>query len=900
MGRRRVSLSVGTAGRRRNHRGHWLAGIAAAFVLSSLLQAQTRPPLLVLQNAPNSAALNSISFGDIALGASVTKAILLSNAGGGTLTFSGIDIRGANAGDYKLGAGTCPKAGLAAGATCTLSVTFRPSAAGKRTAHVLIANSALGSPHLVPLSGSGVDGAAPRKAVGPIDLRIGYPAYYTDQNGLSLAPCVDDPVLCLTPVPDLTRAAAVTDDPVTTNFPDEFFYYILEGVFPNLPGRSLVRLALEGAFNTPEVLPGEQIVFSRVRIRISGLKPGVTYRISHPYGHDDLVAEPDIDGGRINFTDDFGSFASPSDFSEVLTARTWPFLTWAPPSDAPPGFVGDPAALHAITPGPGGNFIRLQELDATGRVVATIDETNLFTVSGRIARGALAPLPPNQPPIANDDTASTTTPNAVTIRVLANDSDPDADPIQLTAVGAAAHGTTSINNNGAFVTYQPDAGFSGVDSFTYDIDDFRGGTATATVTVTVAAGANPPANNPPVAVSDSATTQPGVAVVIGVLRNDSDPDGDAISIVSATNGSRGTTTVNSGLTISYTPAAGFTSGSDTFTYTIGDGRGGLATALVTVTVIPPPPPNRAPVANADAATTKAGVAVNINVLANDTDADGDVLTVSAVQNVVGGVAAIQSDGTVTFTPAAGFSGAASFSYTVVDGRGGSAIGTASITVLPPGLVLALGFNEASGAALDSSLTGNSGTLTGATRVPGKPGFGSAVSFNGLDDLITVAHNATLSLTSGMTLEAWVNPSANTGTGVQSGWRTVILKERGAAGLSYALYGNDGNPTPEQPAGYIRLGTQDRRAGAAPALPLGAWSHVALTYDGAALKLYVGGVLRSSAAMTGSIVTSTAPLRIGGNNVFASEFFQGLIDDVRVYNRSLTAAEIQTDMNTPIQ
>lgn len=683
----------------RRLRGAVAVGAFAILGTSALLRAQVGAPLLVLQSAPNAPALNSMAFGNVALAASITKTILLSNGGGGTLTFTGITISGLNAADYTLGASTCPTAALSAGATCTVSVTFHPSAAGKRSAQLNFANNASGSPQLIPLSGFALDGVAPQKTVGPIDLRIGYPAYYTDQNGRSLAPCIDDPVLCLTPVPDLTRPAAVTGNPATTNFGEEFFYYDVEGTFPNLPGRSLVRLVLEGAFNTPELIPGEQIVFARVRIRISGLKPGVTYRISHPYGHDDLAAEVD---GTINFTDDFGSFASPSDFSAVLNARVWPFLTWAPLTDAPPGFIGNPTVLHAITPGPGGSSISLDELDAAGAVVARIDQTNLFTVSGRIANGVVAPLAPNQAPIAGDDFASTTAPNPVTIRVLLNDIDPDGDPIQLTSVGAALHGTTSINKNGAFVTYTPDAGFSGTDAFVYTIDDFRGGTATATVTVTVAAG-NAPVNNPPVAVADAVSTQPGLPVIVGVLLNDTDPDGDPLTVISAANGSRGTAVVNAGLTITYTPNAAFTSGTDTFLYTISDGRGGTASALVTVTVVPPPPPNRAPIANADTATTRVGVPVIIDVVGGttpgavaDTDPDGDPITLATVQAFVGGTAAIQLDGTVKFTPAAGFTGTASFTYTINDGRGGTATGTVTITVSGP-TRSALAFSDGAGA-----------------------------------------------------------------------------------------------------------------------------------------------------------------------------------------------------------
>jgi hypothetical protein len=225
---------------------------------------------------------------------------------------------------------------------------------------------------------------------------------------------------------------------------------------------------------------------------------------------------------------------------------------------------------------------------------------------------------------------------------------------------------------------------------------------------------------------------------------------------------------------------------------------------------------------------------------------------------------------------------------------------------PAGPVLALSFNEASGAAAnDSSGNANNGTIAGATRVAGQPGFGGALSFDGVASIVNVAHSASLALTTGMTLEAWVNPSANAGVAPNAGWRTVILKERGADGLAYALYGNDGDMNPSRPAGYVHNGADggtDKEATAAPALPIGVWSHVAVTFDSASIRLYVNGVLRNTLAAPGAIGASASPLRIGGNNVFSApgtEFFAGLIDEVRVYNRALGAAEITTDMNTPI-
>ena len=85
---------------------------------------------------------------------------------------------------------------------------------------------------------------------------------------------------------------------------------------------------------------------------------------------------------------------------------------------------------------------------------------------------------------------------------------------------------------------------------------------------------------------------------------------------------------------------------------------------------------------------------------------------------------------------------------------------------------------------------------------------------------------------------------------------------------------------------------------ANALALNTWTHLAATYDGATLRLYVNGVQAGSRSLTGPIVTSNSPLRIGGN-VLWGEYFAGLIDEVRVYNRALTQTEVQSDMNTPV-
>jgi hypothetical protein len=208
-------------------------------------------------------------------------------------------------------------------------------------------------------------------------------------------------------------------------------------------------------------------------------------------------------------------------------------------------------------------------------------------------------------------------------------------------------------------------------------------------------------------------------------------------------------------------------------------------------------------------------------------------------------------------------------------------------VQTPGLVAAFGFEELTGSVVnDVSGNGNQGQMTNAVRsASGR--YGRALSFNGTNAIVSVADAPSLDLTNGMTVSAWVRPAALTG------WRTVALKAR-APGLSYALYAHS---NVSRPAGYI-ANPGDTGVNGSSALALNTWTHLALTFDGTSLVLYVNGVEVNRTGPPGAILTSTGALSIGGNNVWG-EWFSGLIDEVRVYNRALSVSEIQTDMNTPV-
>ena len=203
------------------------------------------------------------------------------------------------------------------------------------------------------------------------------------------------------------------------------------------------------------------------------------------------------------------------------------------------------------------------------------------------------------------------------------------------------------------------------------------------------------------------------------------------------------------------------------------------------------------------------------------------------------------------------------------------------------LVAAYAFDEGSGTtAYDSSGNHNNGTISNATwTTAGK--YGDALSFNGTNAMVTIPNAASLDLTTGITLEAWVNPSK-----VSHAWRDVVYKGND----DYWLSATD--QASGVPAAGATLGSADVFTPGKSVLKTNTWTFLTETYNGSALDLYVNGTLVSSLAHTGNIATSTDPLQIGGDSIYG-QYFQGTIDEVRVYNEALTATQIQSDMNTAI-
>ena len=280
-------------------------------------------------------------------------------------------------------------------------------------------------------------------------------------------------------------------------------------------------------------------------------------------------------------------------------------------------------------------------------------------------------------------------------------------------------------------------------------------------------------------------------------------------------------------------------------------------------------------------TIQAGQSITFDCKANDPD--GTCLRTLGFSRRNTGGSSQQHPGSVTFTDA----GIYVVTMTSIDNAGDNdpSPPTRTITVQPPGLVAAYNFDEGSGTTVsDSSSNNNNGVISGATwSTSGK--YGNALAFNGTSALVTISNSASLRLTNAMTLEAWVFP-----TTVTPAWRDVIYKGND----NYYLEGTS-NPGGAPAAGGSTIGGALRGPAA---LTANSWTHLAATYDGATLRLYVNGSQVASRAQTGSLATSTNSLQIGGDSIFG-QFFTGLIDEVRLYNRALSASEIQADMIMPI-
>ena len=310
--------------------------------------------------------------------------------------------------------------------------------------------------------------------------------------------------------------------------------------------------------------------------------------------------------------------------------------------------------------------------------------------------------PANDPPTASNDSASVAEGGTLTINastLLANDSDPEGATLSVTSVSNPANGSVLLSEDMATVTYTHDGSETTSGSFIYTVSD-GSDTSTATVTITVT-----PANDPPTASNDSASVAEGGTLTISastLLDNDSDPEGNTLSLTSVSNVANGTVSLSEDkTTVTYTHDGSETT-SGSFTYTVSDGSAS-STATVNITVTPA---NDPPTASNNSASVAEGGTLTISastLLANDSDPEGATLSLTSVSNVVNGTVSLSEDKTtVTYTHDGSETTSASFIYTVSDGSA-SSTATVNITVTPT--------NDSPVASNDSTSVAEGGTLT---------------------------------------------------------------------------------------------------------------------------------------------------------------------------------------------
>ena len=355
--------------------------------------------------------------------------------------------------------------------------------------------------------------------------------------------------------------------------------------------------------------------------------------------HEDTAISIDVLANDIDVDGDSLSISSATALNGVVTLKPDNTLSYQPSPD----FFGLTTLTYIIMDGRAGI--------STGSVTVTVQSEN-------------------DAPIAVDDFAQGYEDTALTLDVVANDSDPDADALIITHLIASSGFATIQPDN--TVRYQPAENFNGDASIRYTVSDQRGGSAQANIKLSIQA-----VNDAPVALNDAITTHEDIPVIIHVLENDSDIDSDLLSLdsVSVISGN-GRVAISESKRITFVPERDF-HGLVSIAYTISDELGKSASALITVRVHPV---NDLPTVKNAAAETEQGLEMTLNILANASDIDGDILKIISA-TVENGEVSFDENGTVIYTPQADFSGLDILSYRISDGQGGQASAELAISVL---------------------------------------------------------------------------------------------------------------------------------------------------------------------------------------------------------------------------
>jgi len=351
---------------------------------------------------------------------------------------------------------------------------------------------------------------------------------------------------------------------------------------------------------------------------------------------------------------------------------------------------GDKLTLASFTQGAHGTVVRnsdqvvkykpAKDFHGTDSFNYTITDNNGGEATGTVT---IQVTVTNNPPVAVDDTGSTDEDKPVWINVINNDTDPDGDSLEIESFTQGAHGTV-VQNSAQVLKYTPNPNYNGPDSFTYLAADGKGGTATGTVNIQILA-----VNDEPVAVDDTGSTDEDKTLWINVIKNDTDPDGDNLTLESIIQGAHGKAIRHSDKVIKYIPHKDYF-GSDSVGYTVVDGEGAVAQGTVSISILPV---NDLPAVQADVVETKEGKPIVVDILANDSDVDGDILTLTGfAQADYGVVSLVESEERVliNYQPKDGFLGVDSFTYRVSDGSG-EVEGRVTVQVVDPRLYFPVTF-----------------------------------------------------------------------------------------------------------------------------------------------------------------------------------------------------------------
>jgi len=495
------------------------------------------------------------------------------------------------------------------------------------------------------------------------------------------------------------------------------------------------------------------------------------------------------------------------------------------------------------------------------------------------------------PPVSNPDSYSTDESTTLVIPagagVLANDFDPEGLALVALLQTDVQNGSLFLVADGSF-SYTPDPGFSGDDSFTYIASDGAQSSALTPVTITVA--------NPPTALPDSYGTDEDLDLVVtaalGVLNNDSDPQAVPLVAELVAGPGSGSVTLSADGSFSYSPAPDY-SGPDSFTYRASNGSRYSNTTTVSIVVAEL---NDPPIADPDAYDVDLDslllVPAAAGVLANDLDPEAAVLSAILVADVLDGSLDLQSDGGFSYLPSPGFMGTDSFSYLADDGADVSSVVLVTITVggspLSVGLVAHWPMDAGSGPIADDVTdNGYDGTLLDPVWTTSTgDGSPAALAFDGLDDYVDVGPIDVPG--QALSIAGWVNVDD-----FSTRDQRILSKALGTAEQDHLWMISTVRSSGNRLRARLKVAGSTQTIIASGTISSDQWVHFALTYNGADIRLYQDGMEVGSASQTGDLdVDPSISLALGNQTVGAGEkALAGLLDDVRIYERALSSAEV---------